>query len=574
MGKLVDLSAKPYYLNAKQIQWVEDTITGMSDEEKVGQLFTNLFHFGKDTFSGNELSNKEIVEKYHIGGARYQGGKSSQVQELLNQLQSYSRIPLLVAANCDSGGNGACTDGTYIASGAQAEASRDEMVAYNAGLVSSREAKALGVNVNFDPCVDILFNWRNTIVNTRAYGTNADAVIRYTNAFVKGYTAEGDMITCIKHFPGDGVEERDQHLVLGVNDLSPEAWDESFGRVYKNHIDNGVEMIMAGHIALPYYQKKLNPKLEDRDILPATLAEELIQGLLKEQLGFNGMVITDASHMLGMTSAMRREDYVPGAIAAGCDMFLFFNELDEDFGFMLKGYRNGVISEERMADALRRVLGLKAKLNLHKKQANGTLLKSPKDLKVVGCEEHLKMRADAADKGITLVKNTFNQLPIRPDTHRRIRLYYLQGEVGGIMATGSKVLENIVAELEERGFQVTVNEGNSRVKGSTLKYRDEVDAALVFADIIGYGAENNYRIRWKQAMSNECPWYVHEAPTVFVSLNFTTHLHDATMVKCYINAYHNNPEIIKQVIDKIMGESKFKGTPNELVWADKWQAKL
>ena len=160
-----------------------------------------------------------------------------------------------------------------------------------------------------------------------------------------------------------------------------------------------------------------------------------------------------------------------------------------------------------------RVLGLKAKLNLHKKKAAGTLLRSEKDLEIVGCKEHLQMRAEAADKGITLVKNTFNQLPIRPETHKRIRLYYLQGEVGGIVAAGSKVLDNIVAELERRGFDVTVNDGTTRVKGRTLQYRQEVDAALVFADIVGYGAENNYRIRWKTAMSNECPWYVHEVPT-------------------------------------------------------------
>lgn len=574
MGKLVDLSAKPYGLSAEQIKWVEDTLAGMSAEEKVGQLFTNLFHFGVDTFSGNDLTNKQILEKYHIGGARYHGGQAKQVQELLNQLQTDSKIPLLIAANCDSGGNGACSDGTYIASGAQTEASRDTTVAYNAGLVSGREASALGVNVNFDPCVDILFNWRNTIVNTRAYGTNAEDVIKYTNAYLKGLTAECEMIQCIKHFPGDGTEERDQHLVLGVNELSPEEWDASFGRVYKNHIANGVEMIMAGHIALPAYQKKLGPSLEDKDILPATLAKELVLGLLKDQLDFNGMVITDASHMLGMSSAMRREDYVPGAIAAGCDMFLFFNDIDEDFNFMLNGYRKGVISEERMNDAVRRVLGLKAKLNLHKKKEAGTLLKTEKDLAVIGCQEHLQMRADAADKGIILVKNTFNQLPIRPESHKRLRLYYLQGEVGGIMAAGSAVLDNIVAELESRGFEVTVNDGTSRVKGRTLQYREDVDAALVFADIVGYGAENNYRIRWKTAMSNECPWYVHEAPTVFVSLNFTTHLHDATMVKCYINAYHHNQEIIRQVISKIMGESEFKGSPNDVVWADKWQAKL
>ena len=381
------------------------------------------------------------------------------------------------------------------------------------------------------------------------------------------------MICCIKHFPGDGTEERDQHLVLGVNDLSPVEWDDSFGRVFQHHIDGGVEMIMAGHIALPYYSKKLNPALSDPEILPATLAEELLQDLLKEQLGFNGLVITDASHMLGMTSAMRREDYVPRAIAAGCDMFLFFNDMDEDYAFMRAGAENGTISRERLDDAVRRVLGLKAKLNLPQKKADGRLRKTEKDLEVIGSAEHLQMRADAADKGITLVKNTFNQLPIRPETHPRVRLYYLSGEKGGILGASS-ALDKFVAELERRGFKVTVNDGNTRVKGSSLKYREEVDAAIIVADVVGYGAENNYRIRWKTAMSNECPWYVHEVPTVMASMNFTTHLHDATMVKCFINAYHNNDEAIRQVVDKIMGESEFKGTPNELVWADKWQARL
>lgn len=164
-------------------------------------------------------------------------------------------MPLLVAANCDSGGNGACKDGTYIASAAQCEAAQDSKVAYNAGYVSGRESQALGVNINFDPCVDIFKNWRNTIVNTRAYGTTAETVIKYTNAFINGFNETQDMITCIKHFPGDGTEERDQHLVLGVNEMTTDEWDQSFRKVYENHINNGVEMIMSGHIALPHYSK-------------------------------------------------------------------------------------------------------------------------------------------------------------------------------------------------------------------------------------------------------------------------------------------------------------------------------
>ncbi|WP_373737550.1 glycoside hydrolase family 3 protein [Jeotgalibaca porci] len=573
MAKLVDLTKKPYNLNADQIKWVEDTIAGMTDEEKVGQLFVNLFFPGSDEFSGNEFTNQEIVEKFHIGGARYKGQDSVQVQGLLNELQSASKIPLLVAANCDSGGDGATNDGTYIASGAQAEASGDTSVAYNAGYVSGREATALGVNTNFDPCVDILMNWRNTIVNTRAYGTNADSVIKYTNAYLEGLT-QSEIIQCIKHWPGDGTEERDQHLVLGVNELSVDEWEDSFGRVYRNHIENGVEMIMAGHIALPEYQKALNPSLKDEDIMPATLAPELIQDLLKTKLDFNGMVITDAAHMLGMTSAMRREDYVPLSIAAGCDMFLFFNDIEEDTMFMMNGYKNGVITEERMTDALRRILGLKAKLNLHLKQAEGTLLKDKSELEVIGCEEHLEMRADAADKGITLVKDTQNNLPINPETHRRIRLYYLEGEKAMNVSSENNALGFFVEELERRGYEVTVNDGHTRVKGKTLEYRENVDFALTVSNVAGYGAENNYRIKWKTAMSNEVPWYVWEVPTVFVSLNFTTHLHDATMVKTFVNAYHNNEETIRQVIDKLEGKSEFKGTPNENVWANKWQAKL
>lgn len=573
MPRLVDLKAAPYNLDDAQVAWVEETLAGMTLDEQVGQLFTNLFFFGTDEFSGNPYTAEEILEKFHIGVARYHGGTSEKVQDLINRLQAASKIPLLVAANCDSGGNGAMSDGTYVASGAQTEASRSTEVARNAGYVSGREMDAIGANLNFDPCVDILFNWRNTIVNTRAYGTTAEDVIRYTIPFVEGQRESG-VLTCVKHWPGDGTEERDQHLVLGVNELQPDEWEASFGEVYRAHIANGVEMIMAGHIALPYYQQKLDPSLADEDILPATLAPELIDGLLKTELGFNGAVITDASHMLGMTSAMRREDYVPAAIAAGCDCFLFFNNLEEDFGFMKAGVEKGIITKERLDDANRRILGLKAKLRLHEARENGTLLRKPEDLAVVGSEEHLAMRKDAADKGITLVKNTLDQLPLTPEKHRRIRLYHLTGESGMFGAVSDKLAQLYVTELGRRGYEVTINDGTTRVKGPTLTYREEVDAALIIAEVVGYGAQNNYRIVWKTAMSNECPWYVWEVPTFMVSHNYTTHLHDATMVKCYINAYHSNEDNVLATIDKMEGRSEFTGQPNDLVWTEKWQARL
>lgn len=563
---MVDLKGKPFYLKDEDIAWVESTIEGMTTEEKIGQLFINLF------FDMRPEVCKELIEKYHIGGARYMGGDSGAIFELTSNLQKFSKIPMLVAANCDSGGNGACKDGTYIASAAQVEATGSEKVAYNAGYVSGREAAAIGCNWNFDPCADILMNWRNTIVNTRAYGITAEPVIKYTSAYIKGLR-QSNIASCIKHFPGDGTEERDQHLVLGVNELSCEEWDESFGRVYKHAIDEGVMSIMAGHIALPEYQKKLVPEMKYEDILPATLAPELITGLLRGQLGFNGLVVTDASHMIGMAAAMKRRDYVPASIAAGCDMFLFFNDAEEDYGFMMEGYRNGIITEERLSDALHRILGLKAAVNLHTKQKEGTLVPDKEVLKVVGCSEHLAMAEEAADLGITLVKNTRNELPIKPSTHKRIRLYTLYGEMGGIHGSSKASEKIIIEELERVGFEVTLNDGTKREKGKTSEYSKNWDAALVFADVVGYAAENNVRIKWKTPMSSDVPWYVNEVPTVFVSLNYTTHLTDVPMVKAYINAYSNTRDIIRQTIQKIMGESEFKGSFNENVFCNLWEAR-
>ena len=575
MPRLVDLTAMPYYLDDAEIAWVEETITSMSEREKIGQLFFNLFFFGGDSFTGNTRTNKEIIDQYHLGGARYHGGAKEEVQALLNELQEHSRIPMFIAANPEAGANGACKEGTYIGTGAQCEAAGDPGVAFDAGYVSGAEIAALGVNVAFAPIVDIVTNWRATITNTRAYGTDADTVIANTTAYVEGMRQTDGVINCIKHWPGDGTEERDQHIVLGVNELLPDEWDASFGKVYKAHIDNGVEMMMAGHIALPHYSKKLNPALRDEDIMPATLAEEITLGLLKTQLDFNGMVVTDASHMLGMTSAMRRKDQLPHAIAAGCDMFLFFNDMDEDFNYMLEGYRSGVITEERLTDALRRILGLKAKMGLHHKKADGTLQRGASDLAVVGCDEHLAKRAASADRTITLVKDTHKNLPLSPEKHKRIRLFW-QGQTdnGGIYSASDTARDCFIRELESHGFVVTLNDGAERVKGSVEKFRAETDAAIFVANVVGYAAENSYRIRWKIPMSTDIPWYTWEVPTVAVSLNFTTHLHDITMVKTYINAYNDNEENIRQVVNKIAGVSDFKGKYNDLVWTEKWQAKL
>lgn len=176
---------------------------------KIGQLFFNLFSLEEDgDFNDSEYTNKDILNRYHIGGARYQGGNKQQVQALLNDLQQHSKVPLLVAANCDSGGNGACKDGTYIASAAQCEAAQDSKVAYNAGYVSGRESQALGVNINFDPCVDILKIGVTQLWTHVHMEQLQKPWLNIPMPLLMALTKHKIFITCIKHFPGDGTEER------------------------------------------------------------------------------------------------------------------------------------------------------------------------------------------------------------------------------------------------------------------------------------------------------------------------------------------------------------------------------
>ena len=163
---MVNLREKPFYLTDSQIEWVEETIRSMSDEEKVGQLFINL------TLQRDPETIDRLVNKYHIGGVRWQGGSLEEVYEQNRLFQEKSRIPVLIAANCEAGGNGAVGEGTMIATGAACGASATEQTVRDMAKVGGAEASAVGCNWTFAPVCDVVSNWRNTIVNTRGFGSS------------------------------------------------------------------------------------------------------------------------------------------------------------------------------------------------------------------------------------------------------------------------------------------------------------------------------------------------------------------------------------------------------------------
>lgn len=569
----VDLTKMPFYLNQEQIHWVKETIKNMTLEEKIGQLFVNMGS------SRSEEYLTEMVNKYHIGAVRYNPAKAEEVYDQNYILQTKSKIPLLIAANTEAGGNGACVDGTEIGVQVKIGATNNAKYAYEMGRIAGIEAAAIGCNWSFAPIVDINYNWRNPIISNRSFGSDPNLVLEMALAYMKGIQESGIAPTA-KHFPGDGVDERDQHLSFSINSFSCEQWDQSFGKVYQGLIEAGLPSIMAGHIHLPSYEKHFNPQLTDEDCLPATLSNPILTDLLRGKLGFNGVIVTDASHMVAMTSAMKRSEMLPTAIAAGCDLFLFFNDPDEDFGYMLEGYQNGIITEQRLEEALMRILGLKAKLNLHNKPKSEILPPKTEALSRIGLPEYKAIFAEVADQAITLVKHKQDIFPITVEKFPRILLVNIKGVDGGFgkMVAGNarSATEILQEQLQEKGFEVSIYRSpmddilkmsdEDQVKTIRNEYSqkrpiaDLVNKYDLIINVANVHMSTVQRIVWQATKGTpDIPFYVHEVPTIFVSVQCPFHLADVPQMKTYINAYDGKPATMSALVEKLMGNSSFKG---------------
>lgn len=575
---MVDMKAKPFNLTDEDCKWVEDTIADMSLDEKIGQLFFNMGSSREEDYL------KMTVNDYHIGGIRYNPGKAEEIHEQNRILQENSKVPLIIACNTENGGDGACTDGTMIGSQTKIAATGNVKYAYELGRMANKEAAAIGCNLSFAPVSDILYNWENPVIGLRTYGNDPERVAAMTKAYLDGAHENPGFCCAAKHFPGDGLDFRDQHVANSVNTMSCEEWDKTFGMVYQNLINNGLEAIMAGHIMQPAYARHFNPDITDEEMMPATLSPELIQGLLREKLKFNGMVLTDASHMVGLTCRMKRSDVLPAAIAAGVDMFLFFNEMEEDFASMKQGYLDGRISEERLDDALHRILALKAHMGLHKKAKNEIVPPRESLQKVIGCKEHTEMQKEITDKAITLVKyKDKDVLPLTPQRYKRIMIVHVKGlsapGLGALFAGKSSPAETLRDKLKEKGFDAFIYESpldqmlkeaqegkkpdlNMYFAGKTpiKEFRENQDLIITLVDIAG-GFQPVARPAFGMTKGGgEIPWYVFELPVVVIGTGHPFVLADIPQARTYINTYDGKDGTLDALVEKLMaGEGAFTG---------------
>ena len=563
----VDLRAKPFYLDDKGVEWVEKTFASLSDREKVGQLFCEIL------WDRPGSSPEALFDFIEPGAVMYRPFPGHKMWEFSNRVQKAAKVPLLVACNLErggKGGNGGLIDGTYVASPMGAAATGDPFYSRELARVACEEGGACGVNWTFEPIIDIDMNPENPITNVRTFGSDKERILANAKAYIDA-CKENDFVTSIKHFPGDGVDYRDQHLMSSINSLSAEDWMDSYGYLYKSLIDYGAPTVMCAHIRQPELSRMVNPDIKDEEIMPGSLSKELMQGILRERFGFNGLIITDATQMVGFTCSMERKKAVPYSIEAGADMFLFTVNQREDVQFMLDGLENGILSHERLDEACMRVLALKAMIHLDRKPA----VPAEEGLAVLNNEDHQKVAKAVADKSITMVKNQENLFPLSPEKTKKIKLFQITNErlpESGILPE----LEYFKSKLEKEGFEVSYFKDGKYpdVDFSIADFKKETDLVIYFANMKVGSNQTTIRITWDDFLGESSPKYVYDLPYLFLSFSNPYHLVDVPMIKNYINAYTCNNDHVDAMVEKLMGRSEFVGNSPVDPFAGLWDTKL
>ena len=544
----MNLMLAPFNLSSADVAWVEKTRGALSTEDKIRQLFVPIS-------IGESASDISRLGKMKPGGLhRFMGPDLETAWKATRQFLDMCEIPPFITGDIEGGG--------HLSPAMTAFPNQLGLAAANDTQLSARlldaicqEAKALGFNWSFTPVIDVNHNIQSAIVGTRSYGSDLARIAAQSQTHVEVLQRNGIAATA-KHWPGEGYDQRDQHLVTTTNPLSVEEWHKVFGTLYKKLIDQGLLTVMSAHIALPSYAAAKGVAEGIDRYRPASLSKLLNMDLLRGELGFNGLIVSDATTMAGMTGYSSREMHVPEAIENGCDVFLFSTNDEQDFQFMLKGLREKRLSEQRLEDAVTRILGLKAALGLHKQSIDERILPFAKVQEIVKSKSNIALAAEAAGKSITLVKDVQKLLPISPEKSKRITLVD-RGAPGLFPGMPRKPMANFQAELEKRGFVL------SKFDPDNQPSKDNCDLLIyVFAVESSFGL-SHIHIDWmaeQGGLKGGMQRYWHDVPTLMISFGHAYYLRETPRVPTYINAYNTTAAAQVAAVERIVGEKKFEGS--------------
>ncbi|MGV8831501.1 MAG: glycoside hydrolase family 3 protein [Devosia sp.] len=539
----IDLAAAPFHLDDEAMAWVHATRDSFSPRDKLAQLFVLLAR-------GTPEQTLEAVRSFKPGGITRIYSPDLEVEvELSRELAQLSAVPLLVSADLE-GSRMSLPVGTSVPNPLGLAAVDDLDATTSIATLMAHEARSMGLNWSFTPVIDLNVAWRSAIVGTRSFGSDIDKVERHALAQIAAFQANGIAAT-VKHWPGEGYDDRDQHLVTTVNPLSMSDWEASFGRLYRKAIEAGVMSVMSAHIALPAYVLALDPDAGAQAYRPASLSRVLNEDLLRRELGFNGLIVSDATAMAGLGDWGSRDQTLPEVVIAGCDVILFSDDPNADLMRLVKAVADGRLSQERVDEAVTRVLALKAAQGLHK-QAPAPDLKAVRQ--IVATDQHLATAEAVTARVPTLVKDINKLLPLLPGKHRRVLVYS-----GGVILpfVPEPLPLSVPMRLEEEGFEVT-----TFAPGMDVHPRDFDLVLYLFAEETTLGRSRIFLdwVRLTGSMFGAMARFWHDVPTLMISFGYPYYLYDAPRVPTYINAYGSSEALQAAVVEALMGRAEFTGT--------------
>lgn len=489
-----------------QRAWVEREIRHMSLEEKVGQMFVT-YAYGESVNDPNPEMVSEnqkvhgvddfegLVEKYHLGGVIYFAWSNNvnnpeQIAGLSNGIQKAaleqkSGIPMLVSADQEQGVVVRVDEpATQFPGNMALGAGRSAEDAREAAEITGEELRAIGINQNFAPDADVNVNARNPVIGVRSFGSDPGLVSEMVAAQVEGYQSVGVSSTA-KHFPGHGDTDVDSHYGLPEINKSVEELREEDFPPFEAAIEAGADSIMTAHIVVP--------ALDDSG-LPATLSKPIMTGVLREEMGYEGLIVTDALTMEGVRQEIGDDRIAVEAVKAGVDQLLMPPDIDLAYNSVLDAVESGEIPEKRIDESVRRILELKLERGLF----DDPFVDESKVSETVGSEEHRTAAADISDRTITLVKNDGGTLPLERDSGRNV-LITGAGGYPGSPAEGEErsTLNSLETAMEEFGVSADEFETGSNpdeAARSEAVAQAEASDLVVVATNKAWDNENQQRL--------------------------------------------------------------------------------
>ena len=407
------LRTDDYYAQEK---WVDSILNSMTIDQKMGQLFMIQAYSNLDTVHENKI--KEMIQKYYVGNLIFMQGTPSKQAQLTNTYQSLSKIPLMIGFDGEWGLDMRLQNTYRFPWNMTLGAIQDNTLIRKFGEHLGRHAKRVGIHVNFAPVVDINTNPLNPIIGNRSFGENKQNVTQKAIAFSQGMQGEG-VLANAKHFPGHGDTATDSHLKLPVLTFDRQRLDSVELYPYKRVFDAGMASVMTAHLSIPVLES--NPKL------PTSLSSRVVTDLLKEELGFLGLIFTDGLNMKGAADYSSSAEIDLAAVLAGNDVLLIPQDVPATISLMKNSIQTGVLSPERIDESVRKILLAKYKVGLHLYKPIDTL-NLIKDLNTI---EDEVLHRELVKNSITIIKNKKNILPIEDLKKHKNIAYVALGDNNG-----------------------------------------------------------------------------------------------------------------------------------------------